>query len=232
MTIPDIHEDEKFRAYLPQDDKFLNELEERSRENDVAIIGSHVGGLLNMLVKMTGARRILELGTANGYSSIWMAKALREIGKKKVLHNDLDQTRQEGGDDGEDPNTNAITTMEWDMKVAEEARKNIADAGVSDLVTVIQGDARQLIESLGDHIGPYDMIFLDVEKEFYSDLLDPCIELLRQGGLLVFDNTAFVTAGDFLDRSFKHPALQTIHLFGFLPNHGPEYDAITLALKI
>jgi len=212
MSIPELHDPEKFREFLPKDDPFLTALETESRKEDVPIIGPHVGMLLYLLVKISGARRILELGTANGYSTIWIAKALSG------------STLGLSIDDGK-----PIMTLEWEKDMAEIARGNIEKAGYSSLAEVIQGDARNAVGPMEEN--SFDLIFLDVEKEFYSELLDPSIRLLRSGGVLFFDNTAFTTAGDFLERSFHHPQLETLHMYGFLPNHGPDHDALTLCVK-
>ena len=119
--------------------------------------------------------------------------------------------------------------MEWEQDIAEEAARNLSTAGYDDMVEQRQGDARTVLDSLDK--GSFDLIFIDIEKEYYSELLNPSVELLRTGGLLVFDNTAFKTAGDFLERSFDHHDLQTVHFYGFMPNHDPEWDAVTLAVK-
>jgi len=234
MTIPELHDAERFRDFIPRDDPFLNELEKESRDRDIPIIGPHIGKLLFILVKATGAKRILELGTANGYSSIWMAKAL---GQMHVNAREMDEgtNRKSSGEklDTEECRRELgrgkIITIEWDPKMAEEAERNIGKAGYGDHVKVLQGDARELLTLMeGEY---FDMIFMDVEKEFYSELLDPAVTFLRPGGLMIFDNTAFTTAGDFLDISSEHAALDTIHMYGFFPNHGPEFDAITLCVK-
>lgn len=231
MSIPELHNPEKFREFIPRDDNFLNDLEQDSIEKDVPIIGPHVGMLLYLLVKISGARRILELGTANGYSTIWIAKAMATddhagIWEKERMAGDGSEDEAVGADGGGD---HSILTVEWDQDMAEIARGNIERAGYSSLVQVIRGDARDRVVSMEE--GAFDLIFLDVEKEFYSELLDPSIRLLRSGGILFFDNTAFTTTGDFLDRSFHHPQLETLHMYGFLPNHGPDYDALTLCVK-
>ena len=97
------------------------------------------------------------------------------------------------------------------------------------MVEVLQGDAKELLGKFDvDH---FDLIFQDIEKEMYLELLEPCVRVLRPGGLLFFDNTAFKTAGEFLGESLKHPKLDGIHLYSFLPEHQPEYDGLTLLIK-
>ena len=106
---------------------------------------------------------------------------------------------------------------------------NIEDAGFSDIVKVISGDAKDML--LDSDEGQFDMIFQDVDKEMYLGMLDSCAKVLRPGGLLICDNTAFKTAGDFLRRSLDHPDLEGFHLYGFFPGHEPEYDALTFLIK-
>jgi predicted O-methyltransferase YrrM len=150
------------------------------------------------------AKRVLELGTATGYSAIWMARALSETEGKMI-------------------------TIEWDEKTGIRARKNIDDAGFSRIVTVISGDAKNVLSDLDG--GQFDMIFQDVDKEMYSEMLGSCVKVLRSGGLLICDNTAFLSAGDFLEKSLEHPELDGFHLYGFLPGHGPEFDALTFLIR-
>jgi len=131
-----------------------------SQERRLRAVTPEVGRFLSVLVKIARARRILELGTSGGYSTLWLATAARRT----------------GGD---------VTTLELDSARIQRARLNLAEAGVDDLVSVIQGDARQ---TLGTLDGPFDFAFLDVEKELYSELLQPLVALLRPGGVLVADN--------------------------------------------
>ena len=119
-----------------------------------------VGQFLRLLVKMTDARRILEVGTSGAYSTIWLATAARETGGR-------------------------VTTLELDAAKVERARENLALAGVDDVVTIVEGDAH---ETLGALDGPFDLAFLDADKEFYLDFLEPVAGLLKTGGVLVADN--------------------------------------------
>ncbi len=119
-----------------------------------------VGHFLRLLVQATDARRILEVGTSGGYSTIWLASAARETGGR-------------------------VTTLELDAAKVQRARENLALAGVDDVVTIVEGDAH---ETLGALDGPFDLAFLDADKEFYLDFLEPVAGLLRTGGVLVADN--------------------------------------------
>lgn len=203
MGHPDLFKPERFYDFIPRSGGVLERLEKEAKKEDIPIIGPVLGRLLYILARSMGAKKVLELGTATGYSAIWLGRAVA-------------------------PSKGKVLTVEWDKATAKRAEGNIKEADLSKVVTVRQGDARKVLSSLK---GPYDLIFLDVEKEMYSSLLDGAAKLLRPWGLLVFDNTAFTTGGDFLDRSFNHHDLETVHLYGLFPDHEPDYDAITVCMK-
>jgi predicted O-methyltransferase YrrM len=117
------------------------------------------GKFLNLLVSMTGARRILEIGTLGGYSTTWMAKALPAAGR--------------------------ITTLEYSPKHAEVARANFARAGVADRIEVLVGPA---LETLPTLTGPFDLVFIDADKPNNSNYLDWALKLGRPGTVIILDN--------------------------------------------
>jgi len=123
------------------------------------LVDAEVGALLRVLATSIGASRILEIGTAIGYSGIWLAGAL--------------------------PADGMLVTMELDEGRASEARENFARAGVSSRVSVVVGDVQLKIAKVA---GPFDLIFQDGAKQLYSPLLDRLVALLRPGGLLITDN--------------------------------------------
>jgi protein-L-isoaspartate O-methyltransferase len=104
-----------------------------------------------------------------------------------------------------------LITIEWDKDLAKGARVNIEKAGLPCGVKVIPGDAKNLLSEFEP--GHFDMIFQDVEKEMYLELLDQC------------------ATGDFLSTSLEHPDLDGFHIWAFLPGHGPEYDGLTFLIK-
>jgi caffeoyl-CoA O-methyltransferase len=203
MGHPKLFSPERFYDFIPRSGGILSRLENEAKNEDIPIIGPVLGRLLYILARSMDAKKVLELGTATGYSAIWLGSAVAQMRGK-------------------------VITVEWDKATAKRAMTNLQDAGLAKVVTVKQGDARKLLSSFK---GPFDLIFLDVEKEQYSSLLDGAVKALRPFGVLVFDNTAFTTGGDFLDRSFKHKDLETVHLYGLFPDHEPDYDAITICMK-
>ena len=91
------------------------------------------------------------------------------------------------------------------------------------------GEVAEVLEKLE---GPYDLIFMDIEKEDYQKTLSGCHSLLRLGGLLVADNVAFLGASEFNQTIFTDNHWRCVHLYSLLPNHSPEKDGLTLAVRI
>jgi len=137
----------------------LAAVEEQGEREGWPIVGAAEGSLLHILAKSIGARRILELGTAIGYSGTWLARALVEGGQ--------------------------LLTVEADPETAKIAGANFAKTGVASRVTILVGSAQAVLEDLES---PFDLIFNDISKDGYPAVLEPCIRRLRVGGLLVTDN--------------------------------------------
>lgn len=132
------------------------------------------GKLLSLLARAIGARRVLEIGTLAGYSALWLAAAV--------------------GVDGE------VVTLEYDPHHASVARANISRAGLSSVVTVLVGPA---LSSLPTVEGPFDLVFVDADKENNPAYVDWAARLLRPGGVLVLDNV--VRGGEVLDAASADP---------------------------
>jgi caffeoyl-CoA O-methyltransferase len=200
--IPDL--ESYFRGLVPPGDALLLELEQEAQREGIPIVGPVVGELLFVLARATGAARILELGTATGYSGIFLGRACAEI-------------------DGR------VLSLEFEEAMAARARANFAQAGLAKVVEVKVGEALGLMAGLSE---TFDLIFLDIDKESYLPALSHCRRLLRAGGLLVADNTGFAGAADFNREILSHPAWRAVHLLSFLPRHSPEHDGLTLAVKV
>ncbi len=192
-----------FRGLIPDRSDLLREMERSADKDHIPIIGPVVGELLYILARTTGARRILELGTAHGYSTIYLAQALSGADSK-------------------------VVTLEWDGAMAEWARENIRKAGLSEKVEIKVGDAIELMESMRES---FDLIFLDIDKEGYSKALPGCERLLKIGGLLVADNVAFADAHAFNQQISDSPKWRSVHLYSFLPDHSPEHDGLAFAIR-
>jgi predicted O-methyltransferase YrrM len=193
-----------FREFLPPRDELILKLEEEAQQENIPIVGPLVGELLFILARTTQAQRILELGTASGYSAIYLAR-------------------------GAEPQNGRVVTLESDPQMAARAQANCAAAGVGSRVEVRQGEALALMEGMA---GPFDFIFLDIDKESYLPALDRGHRLLRLGGLLVADNVGFAGAQDFNQEIFRRPEWRVAPLLCFLPAHSPERDGLSLAVKV
>lgn len=139
-----------------------------------SIVDDNVARLLQLLLRLIHARRLLEIGTSIGFSTAAMAQVIKEF-------------------DGN------ITTIEFDEKAADQALASFQRLGLSDFIEVLIGDARVLVPQLQ---GEFDFIFLDVDKGLYPRLFSDCVRLLRPGGLLVADDTLFPAVG--LDGRWEH----------------------------
>ena len=159
-------------------DPILADIARTGEARRLPLVDAEVGALLRVLAKAAGATRILEIGTAIGYSTLWLAGAL--------------------------PTGGALLTIEMDAERAREARENIARAGLADRVTVMVGDADRLVAKVA---GPFDLIFQDGAKRLYTPLLDRLVERLRPGGLLVTDNVLWdgEVAPGFTDTPHRDP---------------------------
>jgi predicted O-methyltransferase YrrM len=145
---------------LPKSPSILSELEQVAKTRHVPIVGPLVGRFLYMLARTSRAKRVLEIGTAIGYSAIWFGLAVKQ---------------QKG----------TVITIEIDEDTASKARKNIAKAGLQRTIKVINGNGIQVIPKLK---GKFDIIFIDDSKENYPKYLEICISKLKKNGLLIADN--------------------------------------------
>jgi len=192
-----------FRDQVPGRDELLLRLEQEAREEGIPIVGPVVGHLLYLLVRAIQGRKVLELGTAGGYSAIFLGRACRENGGRLV-------------------------TLEWDSRMAERAKGNLERAELSLFADVRVGSALELMESME---GPYDLVFMDLDKEYYLPALSSCQRLLRPGGLLIVDNVGFRGAEPFNKKISSDSDWLAIPLLAFLPGHSPEQDGLMIALR-
>jgi predicted O-methyltransferase YrrM len=148
---------------LPARDSVLARMEDEAEREGIPIVFAHEGALLRLLVRLSGATRVLELGTAIGYSGIWLLR----------------------GTDG-----GTLTTFEVDHKRAERARANFSAAGLGKQAMVLEQDAVGGLEKLD---GRFDACFIDLLNSFPSEdvtrtVVELCIERLDPGALLMTDN--------------------------------------------
>jgi caffeoyl-CoA O-methyltransferase len=194
------------QAYLdglvPPRDRVLARMEDEAHREGIPIVDTHEGQLLYVLVKLAGARRILELGTATGYSGIWLLRAT------------------EGG---------TLTTFEMDHERATRARKNFADAGFGDRALVLEENAVEGVAKLGDR---FDVCFIDLLNSFPSEdvtrrAFELCLERLEPGGLLMADNA--LRQGDVLHPSGQQS--RNVAFYNGLVARHPRLESVVIPIR-
>jgi predicted O-methyltransferase YrrM len=159
------------------------------------------GKFLALLVQITGARRVLELGTLGGYSTIWMARALPARGR--------------------------VVSLEIDPRHAEVARANLKNAGVLNRVDLRVGRAADTLQAMvSDGARPFDLIFIDADKSGYPEYLDWSLKLSRPGTVIVADNV--VRDGKVIQPDNPDPNIQGIRRFTDLVAANPRLTATVL----
>jgi predicted O-methyltransferase YrrM len=202
--------DEYLYELLPQRDAVVAEMEAYADEHRTPIIGPAVARLLTLLVQISGARRIFEMGSAIGYSTVWLARA---AGSKAEIH-----------------------YTDGDPQNAERAQDYFRRAGVSKRIRVTVGDAMAILKKTP---GKFDLIFNDVDKHQYPDALRAALPKLKRGGLFVTDNTLWsgraarpAAAGDADTRGvqeFNRLVYSSKELFPVLI---PLRDGVTVCRKL
>lgn len=150
------------RGLIPNRDGRLKEIEDFARKNGVPIVQKETGVFLEFMTSMKKPKRILELGTAVGFSSILMYEAA-----------------------GTEPE---IITIERDEKMIELATSNLEKFDLSHKIKIEKGDCLEILEKLNE---PFDLIFMDAGKGHYNHFLPHCLRLLNQEGIIVADNVLF-----------------------------------------
>lgn len=159
------------------------------------------GVLLGLMVRATRARRILEIGTLGGYSTIFLARAIPADGR--------------------------VVTIEVDPTHAAVAMTNLEDAGLLDRVEILEGDGQQTLARLvRDGIQPFDFVFIDADKPSYVYYLEAVLPLCHEGTVIVADNV--VRGGRILDPKSEDPSVQGVLRFNARLAAEPTLDATVL----
>lgn len=188
MTLKLWTEVEKYFGGMIGEDEALKEALRDCKKAKLPPIGvaPNEGKLLLLVAQMIGARKMLEVGTLGGYSTIWLARGMAEGGK--------------------------LITLEYEQKHADVAMKNIARAGLEHTVEIRVGDAKESMPRLASEgAGPFDLIFLDADKAGYATYFDWSLKLSRKGTVIIADNV--VRDGQVLKAKSKDASVPGIRKF-------------------
>jgi caffeoyl-CoA O-methyltransferase len=165
--------------------KILGVLDDIKSGPWMANVATLHGRLLRILTEAIKAKQVVEIGTSNGYSGLWICLGLRATGGKLITH-------------------------EIDPESAALAQANFRRAGVEKMVTIVLGDAHETVTRLQE---PIDLLFIDADKPGYLDYLNKLLPLVRPGGLILADNMHQPKPSpDFIQAITTNPNLETIFL--------------------
>lgn len=195
--------DDYINGLLVPDDDALTAAERAIVESGMPqiIVSKNQGKFLQVLTKLCGAKKILEVGTLGGYSTIWMARGMAPGGK--------------------------IITLEIDPKHADVARKNFERAGLANVIDIRLGKAIDLMPKLrADEEGPFDLIFIDADKPGYSRYLDLSIKLARSGTVILADN--LIRDGAVMDATVEDENARAAREFNAKLAAHPQLESIII----
>jgi predicted O-methyltransferase YrrM len=190
--------------FVPPDDALSRGLEHAQAAGLPSInVSPNEGKLLHLIARIARASRVLEIGTLGGYSTTWLVRALPPEGR--------------------------LVTLELDPRHAEVARANLARAGVADRVEILVGPASASLRALAErHEPPFDLVFIDADKEGYVEYLDLSLRLVRRGSVILADNT--LRHGRVLEDSPSDPSARGIKAFNERIATDPRLDSLILPI--
>lgn len=181
-------------------------MEQYAAEHDFPIIDALSGNLCYLIARLVGARRIFELGSGYGYSTAWFAQAARE--------------NSAGASGGE------VHHTVWDENLSQMARGHLAALGYGDLVHFHVGEAVGILRGIP---GPFDLIFMDIDKLGYPDALPLIRERLRPGGVLIIDNMLW--KGRLWNEADHDPETEAVRRTARTIAADPAWTQVTVPLR-
>lgn len=195
--------DRYFGELLAPEDHALSASMEANREAGLPSIDvpALLGKFLQLMVQISGARRVLEIGTLGGYSTIWLARALPAGGQ--------------------------VVTLEIDPRHAGIARENLKAAGVLEQVQVRVGPANETLRAMHERgEGPFDLVFIDADKKSLPEYLEWSLKLSRSGSVIIADNV--VRDGKVLDAGSADPDIQGVRRMTEMMASHPRLSATAI----
>ena len=177
-------------------------MEAEAERTGFPIIGPAAGQFCYLMSRLVGAKAIFEMGSGFGYSTAWLARAVRENGGGVVHH------------------------VVWDQALSARARRHLAALGLDDVVTFHVGEA---VEALGRTAGPFDVVFNDIDKAEYPESLPVIAQRLRPGGLLLVDNALW--RGRVLDSTDRSPHTAGVRALTRLIVEDPHWIASVVPIR-
>jgi predicted O-methyltransferase YrrM len=158
------------KSYMQYDHPILEEMAASNavRDDLQPSIEPELARFLCLLVRLSGSKKVLELGTSNGYSSIWLAETLRQTG-------------------------GLLWSVDNHERTNREAADNMMKAGADDIVTLVRGDVGVVLKSMLEegHEGGFDLVFQDCGKSTYPEVYEYTVKLVKTGGIIFADDTLF-----------------------------------------
>jgi caffeoyl-CoA O-methyltransferase len=183
-------------------DPVLERLEKQAAESRFPIIGPPAGQFCYLVARLIRARRIFELGSGFGYSTLWFAKAVRDNGGGEVHH------------------------TVWDDELSRQARANVEAAGLTEIVRF---QVREAVAALRQAEGQFDIIFNDIDKHGYPDSIPVIKRFLRPGGVLIIDNMLW--HGRAWDTSDTDPSTEGVRKVTQMIRDDPEFISSLVPIR-
>jgi len=200
MDIIDPAIDRYLHDLASPDDPVLREMELLAAERSFPIVGPQVGALLQLLARVVSARRVIELGSGFGYSAYWFARGVGPAGR--------------------------VTLTEGSAELSAEAERFLRRGGLLDRARIEVGDALSILDRIG---GEYDIVFCDIDKERYPEVLEPAAAALRPGGLLICDNMLWF--GAVLEDRPREPSTRGVQELTRRLFDSPDFQTVLLPVR-
>lgn len=198
--------DERLSGYLnglvPERPAEMQKMEAYAVEHQFPIIGPSAGYFCYLVARLTGARRIFEMGSGYGYSTAWFARAVQENGGGEVHH------------------------VVWDMQLSQKARTHLDLLGYNDIIRYTVGEA---VTTLQETEGPFDLIFNDIDKKGYPQSLEAIEPKLRRGGVLLVDNV--IWSGRVFEQENRDEATEAIRELTLRIANSPAWAASIIPIR-